>query len=107
MSPFLKLFGLPESTSLSWIVANAIGLAYGSAVILEQVEEHKMSRSEADLLNHHIAISHSQIEDPLLFLAVHLPLGWLILPRVILAIIAVWLRRLELLIKQKYQIAGN
>jgi hypothetical protein len=29
------------------------------------------------------------------------------LPRVILAIIAVWLRRLELLIKQKYQIAGN
>ncbi len=94
--PLLKPFGLPESTSLSWIVANAIGLAYGSAVMLEQVENNKMTRQEADLLNHHIAISHSQLEDPLLFMAVNLPLWWLIWPRIVLAFVAVWLRRFEL-----------
>lgn len=97
--PFLAVMGLPKSTSLSFIIANAIGLAYGSAVIMEQVEEKKVTKQEADLLNHHIAISHSQLEDPLLFLTVNLPIWWLIWPRIVLAILAVWLRRLELKMK--------
>lgn len=97
--PLLKPLGLPANTSLSWIIANAIGLAYGSAVMLEQVETQKMNKQEADLLNHHIAISHSQLEDPLLFMAVNLPLWWLIWPRIVLAVIAVWLRRWELSLK--------
>jgi spore maturation protein SpmB len=96
LSPLLKLMGLPEKTTFSWIVANAIGLAYGSAIMINLVEEGKMNKKEADLLNHHIAISHSQLEDPLLFLTLGYTIHWLIWPRVIIAIIAVWLRRAEL-----------
>ena len=93
--PLLKLMGLPKKTTFSWIVANAIGLAYGSAIMINLVDEGKMNRQEADLLNHHIAISHSQLEDPLLFLTLGYTIHWLIWPRVIIAIIAVWLRRAE------------
>lgn len=96
MRPLLTVFGLPESTSLSWLIANIVGLAYGSAVMMEQVETKKLSKADADLVNHHVAISHSQLEDPLLFLAIGLPMHWLIWPRVLLAIAAVWLRKLEL-----------
>ena len=96
LSPLLKLMGLPEKTTFSWIVANAIGLAYGSAIMISLVEEGKMSRKDADLLNHHIAISHSQLEDPLLFLTLGYAIHWLIWPRIIIAIIAVWLRKAEL-----------
>ena len=96
LSPILKLMGLPEKTTFSWIVANAIGLAYGSAIMISLVEEGKMSRQDADLLNHHIAISHSQLEDPLLFLTLGYAIHWLIWPRIIIAIIAVWLRKAEL-----------
>jgi spore maturation protein SpmB len=96
LSPMLKLMGLPKKTTFSWIVANAIGLAYGSAIMINLVEEGKMNKQEADLLNHHIAISHSQLEDPLLFLTLGYTIHWLIWPRVIIAIIAVWLRRAEL-----------
>lgn len=95
LKPFLVLMGLPESTSFSWIVANTLGLAYGAAIIMEQVEEGKMSKEDADLLNHHIAISHSQMEDPLLFAAIGVPLGWMIIPRIILGVVVVWIRRLE------------
>lgn len=95
LKPFQVVMGLPESTSFSWIVANTLGLAYGSAIIMEQVEEGKMTTKDADLLNHHIAVSHSQLEDPLLFAAIGVPLVWMIIPRLLLGIIVVWLCRFE------------
>ena len=96
LKPLMVFFGLPKRTSFSWIVANTLGLAYGSAVMINQVKENKMDKKQADLLNHHISISHSQLEDPLLFLTLGYSLFWLMIPRVIVALIAVWLRRLEL-----------
>lgn len=101
MIPLLKLMGLPSSTTFSWIVANAIGLAYGSAIMIDQVEKGRMKRDDADLLNHHIAVSHSQLEDPLLFLAIGYTIHWMIWPRVILAMAVVWIRRAEIRFRKK------
>ncbi|HAN18747.1 MAG TPA: nucleoside recognition protein [Bacteroidales bacterium] len=107
LKPLIKLFGLPLNTSFSWVVANILGLAYGSAVIIEQLESGKISKADADILNHHIALSHSQLEDPLLFLTLGFSLGWLIFPRMIIAIVAVWLRKAELWFKQNYYFANG
>lgn len=96
LKPLMIFFGLPEETSFSWVVANTLGLAYGSAVMINQVKENKMNKKQADLLNHHISLSHSQLEDPLLFLTLGYSLFWLIIPRVTIALIAVWLRKFEL-----------
>lgn len=95
LKPFMKIFGLPYNTSFSWIAANFIGLAYGSAIIIDQLETNKMNKNEADLLNHHIALSHSQLEDPLLFLTLGFSMGWLIFPRLFIAIVSVWIRKAE------------
>lgn len=94
MKPALRLMGLPPSTTLSWIVANLIGLAYGSAIMIDQREKGRITAEEADLLNHHVAISHSQLEDPLLFLTLGYAMHWLMWPRFLLAVAAVWIRRL-------------
>ena len=96
LTPLLKIMGLPKTATLSWIVANLIGLAYGSAIMISLVEEGKLSKKDADLLNHHIAISHSQLEDPLLFLTLGYAIYWLMWPRILLAIIVVWLRKAEI-----------
>ncbi|MDA3929583.1 MAG: hypothetical protein PF541_11535, partial [Prolixibacteraceae bacterium] len=101
LQPFMKVMGLPESTTFSWIVANMLGLSYGSAIIISQVEEGKMNKKSVELLNNHIVVSHSLLEDPLLFVAIGLPLGWLIIPRLILAIMVVWLRKLVMWLFQK------
>ncbi len=93
LRPFMGLMGLPQSTTFSWIVAYVLGLAYGSAIIMEEVSEGRMNSDEADLLNHHIVVSHSQLEDPLLFAAIGIPMGWIIWPRIALAILVVWLRK--------------
>lgn len=96
LKPLMKIFGLPEKTTFSWIVANAIGLAYGSAIMINLSDEGKLNRDDADLLNHHIAVSHSQLEDPLLFLTLGYTIHWLIWPRLLIAMAAVWLRKAEL-----------
>lgn len=101
LSPLMKVFGLPESTTLSWVVANLIGLAYGSAIMIDQREKGKMSREDADLLNHHVAVSHSQLEDPLLFITLGYTLHWLIWPRILLGMLAVWLRKWERKVKSR------
>ncbi len=101
LRPLMKLMGLPENTTLSWIAANTLGLAYGAAIIIDEVEEGRMSKKDADLLNHHIVVSHSQLEDPLLFAAIGIPMAWIIWPRVLFAILVVWLRKMELRIRKK------
>lgn len=99
LHPLMKLLGLPVNTSFLWIVANTIGLSYGGAVMISQATEGGLSTGDADLVNHHVAISHSQLEDTLLFVAVGLPVLWLMIPRFLLAIVVVWLRRMELMMK--------
>lgn len=103
LSPIMKIMGLPRSTTLSWVVANLIGLAYGSAIMIDESEKGKMNREDADLLNHHVALSHSQLEDPLLFLTLGYAIHWLIWPRIIIAIASVWLRKAELKIEAVYK----
>jgi len=93
LSPFMRFIGLPSSTGFLLIVANLVGFAYGSAIMIERVESGKLTLSDGDLFNHHAGISHSLLEDTLLFMAISVPFFWLVVPRVILAIIVVWLER--------------
>jgi hypothetical protein len=43
-----------------------------------------MSLQEGDLFNHHAAISHSLLEDTVLYGANSLPVPWLLVPRLVL-----------------------
>lgn len=93
LSPVLKIMGLPAKTSFLWIVSNVLGFAYSSAIIFEEVEKGNLSQKDINLFNYHVSISHSLLEDTLLFLAIGVSMIWLIIPRLIIAIIAVWLYR--------------
>jgi len=100
VAPLLRPLGLPANTAFLWIVANIIGLAYGSAVLIEHRKENKISAEDADLLNHHIALSHSLLEDTALFVAIGVGLGWITLPRIVLAAIAVWMVKIWRTVKR-------
>ena len=93
--PFMAPMGLSSKISFDWIIANTIGLTYGSAIMIEQVETGKLSLKDANFLNHHIAVSHSLLEDTLLFFSIGVSLSWLLWPRICIAIAVVWLYRLE------------
>jgi len=99
--PLLRIMGLPANTGFLWMVAYTLGLSYGGAIMINESEEGKLTKEDADLLNHHIAISHSQLEDPLLFVSIGYGYGILIFPRILLSIVYVWIRRFEIRIKIK------
>lgn len=94
-APLMRGFGLPEAASLLWLVINLVGYAYGAAIIMEQVEGGKMKRQEADLFNHHAAVSHSLLEDTILYAALGIPVFWLTIPRLLMAVLVVWAERLR------------
>lgn len=93
LAPLMSVMGLPKSCSFLWFVAHILGLTYGSAVLIDEVENNELSKHDANLLNHHIAVNHSTLEDTLLFVAIGVPVLWMVVPRFVLAIIIVWFVR--------------
>jgi len=89
-APVMRFMGLSKDSSFLWLVANIIGLTYGSAILIEQVQDGKISVKDAIMLNNHLAISHSLLEDTALWVVVGVPLFWVTVPRVALAIVVVW-----------------
>lgn len=99
LSPLMKFFGLSPRTAFLWLVANTLGLAYGAAVMIDETEQGHTTREENDLLNHHICVSHSNLEDLLLFTAIGGSFLWMLLSRWAMSLLLVWERRLEKKVK--------
>jgi hypothetical protein len=93
--PVVVFFGLPESTSFLWIVANTLGLAYGAAIMIDLHDSGALSAKDGDLFNRHVAVCHSLLEDTLLFVAIGVGAFWIIVPRLFLALLCVWGERLR------------
>lgn len=102
LRPLMVVFGLPRETAFLWLVSNTLGLGYGAGVLRKEVTEGRLTQANGDLLNHHMAVSHSLLEDTLLFVALGVPAAWIVVPRVILAVAAVWLRRAELAARRRF-----
>jgi len=93
-SPLLKIMGLSADCTFLWLVGQILGLTYGAAVTLDELDKKSISPRNAQLLNLHIAVNHSLLEDTLLFVAIGVPAGWIIGSRFLLATVMVWIARL-------------
>ena len=101
IEPILTFFGLPKSTAFLWLIGYIVGLAYGGALMIDQMNEGKVTKTEGSLLNYHLAVSHSVIEDNLLFVALGVSIWWILATRLFVAWMVVWLRRAFLSLKGK------
>ena len=93
--PLMRVFGLPADTVFLWIVANIIGLGYGAAAMLDELERGDVSHRDVILLDTHICISHSNLEDLLLLTACGAVWWIMLLARWAMSIVLVWEQRLE------------
>lgn len=97
--PLMWVFGLPPDTVFLWIVANVIGLGYGAAAILDSMSRNSLSHRDVQLLDSHICISHSNLEDLILLSATGAVWWILLLARWAMAIVLVWEQKLEFYIQ--------
>lgn len=92
-APLMKLFGLPRDTAFLWLVGNVVGLAYGGAIMVEEIERKRLSTGNGNLLNFHLAMCHSLLEDTIIFVAIGISISWMVGTRLFFAILVVWIRR--------------
>lgn len=90
-SPLVSLMGLDRSSAMLWMTAAVFGLAYGSAVIVEETRAGSYGRETLTKLHLSIGVNHAMIEDPALFLPLGIPVFWLWIPRLVAAMAAAWL----------------
>lgn len=107
VEPLLKFFGLSANTGFLWLIGYIVGLAYGGALMMDQLKEGTVTRKEANLLNHHLAVSHSVIEDNLLFVALGVSIWWILGVRFTVAWFVVWFRRLILRMSSNNKVNYN
>ncbi len=88
LSPLLKIMGLDQKVGFLWLTAVIFGVAYGGAVIVEEVKAGHLNKEQLEELHLSIGINHALVEDPSLFLSLGLNPFWLWVPRVIVAILA-------------------
>ncbi len=91
ISPVLKAMGLNQKVGILWITAAVFGIAYGAAVIVEEVKEENFDSQDLEKLHISIGINHSMVDDPTLFLTLGLNAFWLWVPRLLTAVLAVHL----------------
>jgi hypothetical protein len=90
LEPVLKIMGLDKKVGLLWMTGAFFGIAYGGAVIVQEARREGFSREEIEKLHLSIGVNHSIIEDPALFLSFGLSPFWMWVPRLIAAVIIVY-----------------
>lgn len=102
LAPLMKVFGLAPGSAFLWLVLNTLGLAYGSSVMIGEVENGHIPLHDARRLNAHAAMSHSLLEDTLLYAALGVGVVWLLVPRLVMALVVVWGERLLSRLRSRY-----
>lgn len=99
--PLMYILGLPSKTTFLWLVANIVGLSYGAAVMLDEIGRGGISDRDVKLLDSHICVSHSNVEDLSLMAAIG-GVWWIMLfIRMAASVVLVWEQRLEFMIEDK------
>jgi len=91
--PIIRFMGLPSRVTFAWLVAVLAGVTYGAAIIIEESKKGLVSAEELGYLQISIGINHSMIEQIAIYGALGLNVAFIVLPRLLTAIIAVWLIR--------------
>jgi hypothetical protein len=90
-SPVVAFLGLDRSCGMLWLTAAVFGLAFGSAVIVEETRANEYDPEALTKLHLSIGVNHAMIEDPILFLPLGIPPFWLWIPRLIAAVAVTYL----------------
>jgi hypothetical protein len=90
LAPLLKILGLGPQTGLLWLVGVLFGVAFGGAIIKEEFKSGYLTSEDLERLHISIGINHSMIEDPIIFMLLGLQLFWLIVPRLVASVAAVY-----------------
>jgi hypothetical protein len=87
ISPFTRMLGMKENTSMTLAAGLLIGLAMGAGVMLQAVKEDGVSKKDATIAFIFLVACHAVVEDTLIFIPLGIPVLPLLIIRIIIAIL--------------------
>lgn len=90
LKPIMFIFGLGKECAPYWLIANVIGLIYGVGILITANENKDLGKEEIRRLNVSICSMHSIIQETANFLVLGVSILVLIVPRLITAVVSVW-----------------
>lgn len=100
LRPLMRVFGLPENSAYLWLVGNILGISYGSAAMLALEESGQITKEDANVVNYHLIMNHSMLEDTLVFATQGVSAFWILSTRMLFALVLVWGRKVVCIIKK-------
>lgn len=90
-SPLARLYRMPAEACLPLLAGLIFGIAYGAGVILQTVREGRLNIRDIYIVNVFLVICHGIIDDTAIFIAIGAEGLWIVLPRVITALVVCYL----------------
>ena len=90
LRPLAFINGLPGKAAFMWLTGIFFGLAYGAGVLIAEARAGHVDKESLVRLNLSLGVSHSLIEDTILFVAIGASLFWVLVPRMLAAALMVW-----------------
>lgn len=87
MSPFTRMLGMKDNTSMTLAAGMFFGLAYGAGVMIQAVREDGVSKKDLTLAFVFLVCCHAVVEDTLIFVPLGIPVWGLFVIRFVTAII--------------------
>lgn len=86
----IGFMGYNEAAAMPWLAGNVFGLVFGAGLIVESVKESGLTPKQVTLVAQFLALCHGLFEDTAIFLVLGANLFWIVVPRVVAAVIVTW-----------------
>jgi len=87
LRPFTRFLNVSENSAIPLLAGLIFGLVYGAGLIIESAKEEEFSKKDLYLLSLFLVASHAVIEDTLIFIPLGIPVWYLLLIRVTVALL--------------------
>lgn len=86
----LQFMGYSRDAGMPWLAGNVFGIVFGAGLIVESVRESGLTPKQVTLVATFLALCHGLFEDTAIFIVLGANLFWIVVPRIVLAVIVTW-----------------
>ena len=86
-----RFMGLKQEAGMPWLAGNVFGVVFGAGVITETVREGGLDSKQVTLVATFLALCHGLFEDTAIFIVLGANLFWILVPRIVLAVLVTWI----------------
>lgn len=87
----IGFMGYNDAAAMPWLAGNVFGIVFGAGLIVESVKEKGLTSKQVTLVAQFLALCHGLFEDTAIFIVLGANLFWIVVPRIVLAVVVTWI----------------